>query len=529
MTTPPEFNLLTNPWIDVIDTGGTPSTVSMLELYRDAHRLRSLAFTDPAENAATMRLLVAFTYRATADPVTAETWQQLWSAGRFDPDQIGEYAATWQHRFYLAGNTPFGQTPTLTAVPKPLREVDIASSADKSVRLLHSRFTDDTRLQPAEAARWLLAINTFDIGGIKPADPADPAAKGGKVYGFKAAYAGMTSNLFAVGTNLFETLLLNVIPAEVTGRNPALDVPAWERPVPEPASNPNYAPAGPVDASTIGSRRILLRWTADGTVDAATVCAGDQLTNGLDNAHHLEPYTTWVWRTPAGSEDDPGSSKGVFRPATRGDILQPWRGIAQLLPVHTPGRGEIPVAVPLLIEWLATAVDAGIVKLPQLRFSRTVAVYDQRWTTIDDVISDQLAVPTAGLAYDQQWQAIIRSAIQAVLNAAREYGVLCRRVHQSPNGRVNPRFAARQQATGTDQAVRILDPIVRSWLAEIRPNTDPDDALRKLAAHTRRSLNEQADRILAALPPATWQRTGRHNPAAAHLAFLSARKRHLTF
>ena len=54
-----DFNLIHEPWVCVHYLDGTVGEVSLLELFRDAHTIQSLAGDLPTQDAAILRVLLA--------------------------------------------------------------------------------------------------------------------------------------------------------------------------------------------------------------------------------------------------------------------------------------------------------------------------------------------------------------------------------------------------------------------------------------------------------------------------------------
>ena len=57
-----KFNLLEEPWIRVLDENGLLKEVSLLEVFRDAHRFKKLAGGLSIRDAGVLRLLLVLFY-----------------------------------------------------------------------------------------------------------------------------------------------------------------------------------------------------------------------------------------------------------------------------------------------------------------------------------------------------------------------------------------------------------------------------------------------------------------------------------
>src|SRR5699024_7338675 len=88
------------------------------------------------------------------------------------------------------------------------------------------------RIEPSEAARWLVHTHAFDPSGIKTGAVGDPKVKNGKGYPIGTGWSGQIGGILALGTTVHDTLLLNLIAREASdyvhigGKE---DLPPWER------------------------------------------------------------------------------------------------------------------------------------------------------------------------------------------------------------------------------------------------------------------------------------------------------------
>ncbi|MGC5410384.1 type I-E CRISPR-associated protein Cse1/CasA, partial [Streptomyces sp. DT225] len=117
-----------------------------------------------------------------------------------------------------------------------------------------SRMPGVDRLTYAEAARWLVHAHAYDTSGIKSGVVGDDRAKKGKVYPLGVGWAGNLGGVFAEGSTLRETLLLNMVaPADTVGLSDwdaGEDLPAWRRQACGPGAEPVRRPTGVRDLYT---------------------------------------------------------------------------------------------------------------------------------------------------------------------------------------------------------------------------------------------------------------------------------------
>jgi CRISPR system Cascade subunit CasA len=232
-----EFNLIDEPWIPCIDLQGQTVEHGIRNTLLKAHELREICEDSPLATVAIHRLLFAILYRAFNGSFGTARWKALYKKGRFDPsDGIDTYLSDWRSRFNLFDNKyPFMQVAGLDlndynedgtvkedksdGLMRLVRE-----APDKKGRILfdHRVGTERPRYEPKQIARMLLSAQSYAGTGV---------AFGGKLGGksiqptpcqIAACAKGLL--LWLQGKNLFETLMLNLVPLDYV----ANDKPAWE-------------------------------------------------------------------------------------------------------------------------------------------------------------------------------------------------------------------------------------------------------------------------------------------------------------
>lgn len=105
MTEGLRFNLIDEPWIDVLDVNGNKSTVSIREALSASGQIRRIAGELPTQDVAIVRLLLAILYRALPvdgdDEVVRETWAHWWKDHAFPSEVVSEYLDEYRGRFEL--------------------------------------------------------------------------------------------------------------------------------------------------------------------------------------------------------------------------------------------------------------------------------------------------------------------------------------------------------------------------------------------------------------------------------------------
>lgn len=228
-----EFNLLDEPWIRVMTEDCAVVECSLMQVLLNSHRYQRLAGELPTQDVALLRLLLAIlqTVFYRVDPegedepiedraAAIRRWQALWNAGRFPVQPIRTYLETWRDRFWLFHpEHPFYQVPAAAVGTKfkaSKLNGELSESAHK-MRLFPLRDGEEKEtLSYAEAARWLVTLIGFD-----------DSASTKKETGTGTGWLGDRVNVYAIGENLFETLMLNLVFLKDGRYVWAENMPAW--------------------------------------------------------------------------------------------------------------------------------------------------------------------------------------------------------------------------------------------------------------------------------------------------------------
>jgi CRISPR system Cascade subunit CasA len=280
------FNLIHERWIPCTAAhDGAPLELSLAEVLERAHEIGEIADSSPLVTAALHRLLLALLHR-NFGPADEPEWQALWNRRRFDSQPLDPYFQRWQERLDLFHpDRPFYQCGSLDfAYEVPVSKLAHEFASGNNPTLFdHTTEETGTVLSPAQAARCLVAHQAFAVGGrITFAKGEDPKFDG------SADSAPLVKGAVALvkGTNLFETLLLNLHRYSRENEEPftisADDAPAWER---NRETGPDDRfPTGYVDLLTWQSRRIRLhpeRGQAGNTVvRKVVIMKGNQFPDG---------------------------------------------------------------------------------------------------------------------------------------------------------------------------------------------------------------------------------------------------------
>ncbi|MFE7128871.1 type I-E CRISPR-associated protein Cse1/CasA [Streptomyces sp. NPDC057617] len=317
------FDLLSEPWLPMVDNGGEPVEVGLRLVLLEAGAFRRLAGETPTVTAALYRLVLALIHRVYG-PASPDEWALLWDEHEGLPaGPLDEYIARHPGAFdLLHPEVPFLQCPHLKITAPGTVGKIVAFRATGSNRTLFDHTTADDRLtlSLAEAARWMVTTLAYDTSGTKQSFTTVRTSEGGLANRFGTA--------LIEGKTFHETLLLNAAlynpDAELPLGTTAQDRPAWEAspPEPEPDERPPY---GWTDLLTWPSRRILLhtRQENDATlVDGVVLTPGTRLTADLDRVELMAGFRRpWL----------KGNQQGRMQPVALDELRGIWRHSQDLL------------------------------------------------------------------------------------------------------------------------------------------------------------------------------------------------------
>lgn len=510
------FDLVERRWILVEAVDGREEEVSLRELFARAGELRRLRGELPTMSFSLLRLALTVLYAATNGPLNDSQWRTLWENPQLPVTDVDAYFARPEvrERFdLLHQRTPFAQVADLHTSKHEVFGLDRLIG---DVPTGEPYFTGRSgaaiqRVGFAEAARWLLHVQTFDVSGIKSGAVGDPRVKNGKGYPIGVGHCGALGGVFAEGENLRETLLLNLIPldrfAEV--RLPEYDWPMWERPAhtaceePSPdVDDPPARPYGPIDLYTWQSRRVRLYGDAAG-ITGVLVANGDKL--DAANLHRVEPMTAW-----RRSENQQRQRKQpvVYMPFGHDPARSLWRGLEALLPKKTYGSGKeaAKTRAPALVDWLHEAADRGLLD-PQktIRFRAVGMTYGTQNAFVEELVDDAVRFAPAVLldSADRPLRQTVLDAVAVADDAAKAVARLDADLAKAA-GADRDYIAGSARPKAREAAYAALEPKFRAWLAGLGPESDSAAQSERWQQEAHRVLSRLADELVDAAGPAAW-------------------------
>lgn len=463
------FDLTEQPWIGVLQHNGEQTELSLREVFEQAGHVHRLAADLATQEFALLRLLLAIAHDALDGPRDIEHWAQLWS----DPqcfDGVAAYLDTHRSRFDLFDTrAPFFQTAQLRTAKDEVSSLNrIVADVPNGEPFFSARLPAVDRLGFAEAARWVVHTHAYDTSGIKSGVVGDARAKGGKVYPLGVGWAGNLGGVYVEGTNLRETLLLNLVAFDTAGltfKNE--DRPAWRR-EPSGPGGAERSPDGIRDLYTWQSRRLRLHADSEG-VHGVVLGYGDPLT--ARNMHTREPMTAWR-RSPA--QEKKHGEPLIYLPREHEPERSAWRGLASLIAdrAQQPQDSEGVAAYlrPGILDWTARLVTRRVLPRGFLVRARIAgSVYGTQQSVVDEVVDDRLTIAVVLLhEQDRDYARQAMDAVEDAHQAVTALGDLATDLERAAGSDNDSR-----RTTARDRAFGALEGPYRTWLAALGEADDP--------------------------------------------------------
>jgi CRISPR system Cascade subunit CasA len=457
--------------------------VSLTQALLQAHTFAALAGETATQDVAVFRLLLAVLHTVFSRVDEAgnpghvnrrgdafRRWQALWNLRQLPPKPIEDYLTQWRDHFWLFDpERPFFQTEEAKRrKPKPYDVAkmngELVESGNKR-RLFPSRTGEGKKtLSYGEAARWLLYLNGWDDVALKPSDIAkknkdrSPASVG---------WLGKLGYVEAVGSSLFETLLLNLtlLRDGVELWDPMDCKPCWEEEACEAELNQIPVPNHPAALLTMQYRRGKLE-AENGVVCRYYVYSGDQIspTNAFAEQNTL-------WRKVKGKGGEPD----VWIPRTHDPARQLWRDFSAIASQSDSSR------IPGVVQWIALLMRNRILpKGQQVQLRIAANLYNDNPTSraVEDLFSDQLTLHADLLTeLGTQWRKRIEEEIQDCDRGAYACGRLAKELNLAAGG----------TGDGCDQRGKALfydaiDGPFRAWLAGLSAQQDRVEIVKRCDA-----------------------------------------------
>jgi len=506
----PFFNLVDEPWVLVLDQDGQQQELSLSETFHRADEMLALSGDIATQTFAILRVLLAVLHRAVYGPEDVPRGTDNPADWRQTLKQVDEYLDAFHDRFWMQHPTqPFMQVADLATSAVADNDLSrIICDGPGASTFLTTRLGQSLTTIPwAQAARWLIHTQAYDISGIHTGAVGDPRVKGGRGYGIGTGWVGQIGGVYAEGDSLRDTLLLNLIaPCGANLDGGPDDLPIWERPaltqlpqgwLPGSADQPYRQPTGPVDVFTWASRRLRLsgtQWHATAVINAQ----GDRLTP--QNRFQVEPFTAWRYSEPQTKK----LGATAYMPLKHEPGRAFWRGLGSLLPqTQQMGPQDKPVLrrPPAIIQWLSDRQFEGGLPQGLIKLRSVGMAYGNMEAVYSELVTDELVLPAVILdpsavdLHDTVRQAV-NCADKAVFAVVKLAENIAQAAGADPllDGSADKARAA---------AYAVLDQSFRRWIRSIRASSSIADLRMAWHCEVRHQLEALGSEMTdAAGPPA---------------------------
>lgn len=476
-----EFNLLDEKWIRVRRKNCTVDELSLIDTLLHAHEYKGLAGELPTQDVAILRLLLAilhtvFYYYAPDgeeeildDPDDVlDRWETIWNAGRFPEEPIRNYLDKWYDRFWLFHpERPFYQTDAAkvgTQYGASKLNGAISESSNKVRLFANCSGSYKDELTYAEAARWLIHLNSFDDASVKPYK--GDGKKGDKEEKLKpgVGWLGKLGLIMASGNTLFETLMYNFIILNPQSNFDVWDYekPVWELPNLKIKERNKIVPPGALsELYTLQSRRIYLRQENEKVIGYNEL-SGDffDTTNVF-----IEPMTIWRSQTPV-----------KFEPQVHDSAKQMWREFSTICVLKREERKRKDDKTPHhevgIVSWIAylKSHTKCFDQESDIRFCMSSVKYGPSNSSYHDIFSDSLTFHADLLTeLGTDWQTKITEEVAKCDELSKEVKILAKKLIIAAGSSEDDAKECTFVQKSAEQLYYEIDMPFRQWLASIDP------------------------------------------------------------
>lgn len=302
------FDVLTEPWIPVIDLQGNRRELGILDVLEQADRLREIADSAVTYEYGVFRLLCTFLM----DAYRPEEWsdlQRIYQTGKFDMQIIQKYVETCRQEgvsFDLFDT----ETPFLQAKFNEMYDKKLISVASLNIALPsghnHVHFEhcleDDQVMTCAEAARGLCAINLFCVATTQE---------------YPSTVNGMPPVYFVLeDKNLFGSLVYSMISRDEAGNMSYSDPPPVWRCRSEIVPKQEETETSVLYGMMYPCRRVFLQPDDDGNIHRMYRCQGK---NYIGYDAWRDPHVSYLFQDKGRISLKPNMEK------------EPWRNITSII------------------------------------------------------------------------------------------------------------------------------------------------------------------------------------------------------
>jgi len=216
-----KYNLIYEPWILVRDLLGNLKEFSILDIFFKAKEIAFIEDQSPLVTVSIYRFLLAILYRAFKGPCDIDEAKKMFKEG-LSKEKIQNYLKENENKFFLFDeDCPFSQISEKSFEESKLWTELATEHNDANSKVLfdHIDMNSFKRISPQQAIKWILAIQTFALGGGHSGQPGLPHRS-------DAPFARLVMAI-PLGKSLEDTFLFCLVPQNKDVLEN--DLPVWER------------------------------------------------------------------------------------------------------------------------------------------------------------------------------------------------------------------------------------------------------------------------------------------------------------
>lgn len=506
------FNLLYEPWISVMtDNKGKTEEVSLLDLFKNAHKYYRLAGETPAQDFAILRFLLAIMHTVFSrfdaegekiewidlderfvqidevdeddleeyEDALMDSWKELWDKESL-PNIINDYLEVWEDHFNLYDE----KYPFYQVTKEDLEKLNISEKGEIKIKLINRLLSESNnkielfspyskeyknKIFDSSFARWLISFQGYTGTADKK---KHPLMKEKKISASKGWLLGL-GGIYLEGNNIKETLLLNMI----RDKGDKIQKPLWEKELQNKVSDLlESVPNNLSELYTVWSRLVFIEQT-----DKAPESIYAVQLPGIDpKEFFLEPMT--LWQCPKS-----GENKDRFIPRTHNSNQSFWRSFGQVALSDNEKRK------PGIVDW-----HNEIVKCTDLEMTKVVSVgldYNRDASTmlnneIYDVINihDEVLADVEKEGWAERITLIVEKTKEVI---SFDYKNFLQEINKIRNlnheGFVD---------TAIQEAYFNIDLYFREWLVSITLNDEKDGKQKEWEVKLKELMREESRRIV---------------------------------
>lgn len=474
-----QFNLIDEPWILVREPDDQVQKVSIRKLFKQAQSYTELAGETAPQDFAILRILLAISVvvlmrwdengnRELLDDEddAFDRWKCVWKQGHYPSNAVDQYLDEVKDRFWLLSDSHRFMQHEIAKQGRDYESSKLIGCISESYnkkRLFQSRSGEaKTKITPDEAARWLINLNAFDDAAYKNSAQLKEDIKSGRrtkdsVCPVAVSWVGRLGAIYAKGSSLFETLMLNSVLLRNGKELWEEYVPLWEKENEEVLEqNSVIQPDDFCALMTFPSRRLWLNVDQEGMIVGVNDVGGDyfQEENAL-----TEPFTLWKNKNPRKNNE--------LVPLKYQESRLLWQDFQVII---DPDK-EIKTKKPGLVDWLeALENEDAYPSNVQIEFvSPAIFYHGSRRSSVSDLTSHSMVLYSKLLAKGSaHYRKMIIDEIDKINRMANAAGLLAKQVAQSL-GKEGKRLSSDDRKGREYIYQNINEPFTR-WLGAINPS-----------------------------------------------------------